>query len=155
MCILHAIWHFVWCKKSLIIRIFCIYTKDSIHVVLSVDEQSYTRVDDAYKAIEAIDKVKYNSSSRIAIEDARKCYNKLSDDERLLIKDEEEKLIKSEKKYEKAEHNHNVGMAWVTAICIIFGVVIVATGLWLLIIFILKRRKDNDKKEEKNKKSKK
>ena len=126
------------------------------YVVLSVDEQSYTRVDDAYKAIEAIDKVKYNSSSRIAIEDARKCYNKLSDDERLLIKDEEEKLIKAEKKYEKAEHNHNVGMAWVTAICIIFGVVIVATGLWLLIIFILKRRKDNNKKEEKNnKKSKK
>ena len=127
------------------------------YVVLSVYIQSYNRVDEAYNAIESINKIKYNKASREILEDARKKYNKLSDKEKELIPNEEEKLLKAEKKYEKAEHSHNVGMAWLIAICVIFGVVIVATGTWLLIIFILKKKKANKPEENKknNKKTKK
>ena len=122
------------------------------YVVLSVAEQSYNRVDEAYNAIESIKKVKYNKSSRETIEDARRKYNTLDERERSLIPEEEEKLLKAEEKYEKAEHGHNVGMGWLAAICITFGIGALAIGVYFLILLILKKKREKEEEENKNNK---
>ena len=110
--------------------------------------QSYNNIDNAVKAIEAIDNVKYNKESKEAIEEARIQYDKLSDSEKLLIPNEEEKLIQAETKYEKAHESHNTKVAWLASVGGIYGVVIISTLVFLLVLVLLKKKKANKNMDE-------
>ena len=105
------------------------------YVVLSVDEQSYTRVDEAVKAIDNIKKIKYNTSTKEKIEGARKAYNKLDKEERTFVNNSE-KLLQAENKYEVVKHNHKVAMGWVASLSIIFGIFALLAVVYVILFFL-------------------
>ena len=120
------------------------------YVVLSVYIQSYNRIDSAYKAIENIEKVKYNKTSKEQIEEARFRYNKLDKDERSLLTNSE-KLIQAENKYQSAKHSHNVGMGWLAGILSVLFIAGLAIGIYFLVIFLKKKRREENNKNVKTK----
>ena len=112
---------------------------------LETAEAKYAKLENVVVKIESIKAVSYNSDSKALIDDARKVYNELTEEEKALIPNYS-KLDESEKTYTTLENNHKTFVGWMITLGIILAIILLLCIEYLLFFFVFNKWvKDGDK----------
>ena len=104
----------------------------------------YNHVDEVVKKIEAIGEVTLNSGD--AIEEAKVAYRALTEEEQALISNYRDELKAKEESYDKAVHNHKVGVTCAIVFGILGGLILLICGGWALMMFVFNKWVNKDGK---------
>ena len=110
-------------------------------------EKTYANVEAVYEKINAIGDVKFDASSKDKIDEAKKEYEELTEEEKKLVTNFNE-LSNKENQYKELEHSHNVFVGWMIALIVISGVLVLTGIILILYFFVFKKRTKKPINEE-------